>query len=52
VAKKENDGNKDSEEYRKLAKQFGAFHGMSSLANLAALIAGFAHVWALAAGLA
>ena len=34
---------KTSPEYKKLASQFGQFHGMSSLTNLVALCAAVAH---------
>eukprot|EP01082_Thalassiosira_pseudonana_P011178 g10416.t1 g10416 contig4:1838881-1839744(+) len=47
----EDDGKRDSDEYGKLAKSFGAYHGMSSLANLVALIGGIVHGVRLASGL-
>ncbi|CAM9945655.1 unnamed protein product, partial [Phaeothamnion confervicola] len=48
----EDAGTKESDEYKMLAKKFGALHGMSSLANLGALVAGFVYTWRLAAGIA
>jgi hypothetical protein len=36
-------GGKDSEKYKKLAKSFGKYHGISSLVNLIALCAAVAH---------
>merc|ERR1712113_1232316 len=41
----ENAGKKDSDEYKLAAKKFGPLHGMSSLANLGALIFTLAHSW-------
>ena len=48
----EDEGKKESEQYTKLAKSFGKFHGMSSLANLVALCGGVVHGVRLASGLA
>lgn len=42
---------KESDEYKKLASQFGKFHGMSSLTNLVALIAAVVHGSTLASAL-
>ena len=39
----ENKGQKESEQYKKLAKNFGKFHGISSLANLIAFCGAVAH---------
>ncbi len=39
----EDDGKSDSDEYISLAKSFGRFHGMSSMANLIALCGGIVH---------
>lgn len=39
----EDDGKRESDEYKSLAKSFGKFHGMSSLANLIALCGGIVH---------
>lgn len=36
-------GGKESEKYKKLAKSFGKFHGISSLVNLITLCAAIAH---------
>ena len=44
-------GGQDSAEYKKLKKDFGKFHGMSSLTNLIALCGGFAHAVYIAAAL-
>lgn len=41
----ENAGKRDTEEYKIAAKKFGPLHGMSSLANLVALICTVAHSW-------
>jgi hypothetical protein len=49
----ENEGaDKESEEYKTLAKNFGKFHGMSSLTNLIALCGAVAHGCYLGAALA
>lgn len=48
----ENDQKTDSDDYKKLAKQFGQLHGASSSFNLAALIAAFAYAWELGLQLA
>ncbi len=37
----ENDGQQSSPEYKKLAGKFGKYHGLSSLANLVALVGAF-----------
>ena len=47
----EDDGKKESDEYKEKAKSFGKLHGMSSLANLAALCGGIVHGVRLAAKL-
>ncbi|KAL9191157.1 hypothetical protein ACHAXT_000863 [Thalassiosira profunda] len=47
----EDDGKRDSDEYKGKAKAFGKLHGMSSLANLAALCGGVVHGVRLASGL-
>jgi hypothetical protein len=47
----EDEGKKETEEYKKLAKSFGKFHGMSSLFNLVALCAGIVHGTRLASSL-
>lgn len=47
----EDGGKRESDEYSQKAKQFGMFHGMSSLANLIALCAGIVHGVRLASGL-
>lgn len=39
--KLENEGNQAAPEYKKLAKAFGKNHGLSSLANLVALVGAF-----------
>jgi hypothetical protein len=44
-------GKRESDEWRSLGKQFGKFHGLSSLMNLAAICGGFAHLWFLAVAL-
>lgn len=41
-------GQRDSDEWRGLGKQFGKFHGLSSLMNLVAIAGGFAQAWYLA----
>ncbi|CBN73833.1 conserved unknown protein [Ectocarpus siliculosus] len=46
--KLEDDKKKDSDEYKELGKTFGKFHGMSSFANLGALIGSFVYAWELA----
>ena len=48
----EDEGKRDSEEYKTKAKSFGMLHGMSSLANLVALCGGVIHGVRLASGLA
>lgn len=48
----EDDGKRESDEYKSLAKSFGKFHGISSLANLVALLGGVVHGVRLASGLA
>ena len=47
----EDEGKKDTEEYKQLAKSFGKFHGMSSLLNLVALCGGIVHGVCLASSL-
>lgn len=47
----EEDGKESSDEYKKLKKSFGKFHGISSLTNLIALCGGVAHAVYLAAAL-
>ena len=47
----EDDGKKDTAEYKKLAASFGKFHGLSSLFNLVALCGGIVHGTRLAASL-
>lgn len=47
----EDDGKKDTEKYKQLAKAFGKFHGMSSLLNLVALCGGIVHGVCLASNL-
>lgn len=47
----EDDGKKESDEYKQKAKTFGKLHGMSSLANLVALCGGIVHGVRLASGL-
>jgi hypothetical protein len=41
----ENEGKQESDEYKAAAKKFGPLHGMSSLANLGALLGVVAHSW-------
>lgn len=41
----ENEGKQESDEYKAAAKKFGPLHGMSSLANLGALLGVIAHSW-------
>ena len=48
----EQEGGKNSAEYKKLAGNFGKFHGMSSLSNLVALCGAVAHGFFLASALA
>lgn len=48
----EDEGKRDSEEYKTKAKSFGMLHGTSSLANLVALCGGVIHGVRLASGLA
>ena len=48
----EDDGKRESDEYKSLAKSFGKLHGMSSLANLVALCGGIVHAVRLASNLA
>ena len=47
----EDDGKKETDEYRKMAASFGKFHGMSSLFNLVALCGGIVHGTRLASSL-
>jgi hypothetical protein len=47
----EEEGKESSGEYKSLKKNFGKFHGLSSLTNLIALCAGVAHATYLAAAL-
>lgn len=47
----EDDGNKESDEYKKLAASFGKYHGISSLTNLIALCAAIAQGTYLASAL-
>jgi len=47
----ENAGKQESDEYKEAAKRFGPLHGMSSLANLGALIGAVAHSWWLGGAL-
>jgi len=39
----ENQGDKESSEYKELAASFGKLHGISSLTNLLALVGGVVH---------
>lgn len=39
--KLEDEGKQSAPEYKKLAAEFGKFHGLSSLANLVALVSAF-----------
>mmetsp|Transcript_38828 Transcript_38828/g.83652 ORF Transcript_38828/g.83652 Transcript_38828/m.83652 type:complete len:299 (-) Transcript_38828:276-1172(-) len=48
----EDDGKRETEEYSKLAKNFGKLHGISSLTNLVSLCGGVVHGVRLASGLA
>ena len=41
----ENAGKAETEEYKQAAKKFGPLHGLSSLANLGALMAAMGHSW-------
>lgn len=41
----------DTDEYKKLKKQFGMLHGLSSLGNLVAFCGGVAHAFCLASAL-
>lgn len=50
--KLEDDGKRDSDEYKTLAKSFGKFHGISSLTNLIAFCGGIVHAVRLASNLA
>jgi hypothetical protein len=50
--KLEDDGKRDSDDYKSLAKSFGALHGMSSMANLVALCGGIIHAVRLSSSLA
>jgi len=50
--KLEDDGKRDSDEYKSLAKSFGKFHGISSLTNLIAFCGGIVHAVRLASKLA
>jgi hypothetical protein len=47
----EDQGREDTDEYRDLRKKFGKFHGMSSLANLIALLGGVTHACYLGSAL-
>lgn len=49
--KLEDNGEKETDEYKKMAKSFGKFHGMSSLFNLVALCGGIIHGCRLASNL-
>lgn len=46
--KLEDEGKKDSEEYKELGAKFGMFHGASSFVNLGALVGAFVYSWDLA----
>lgn len=46
--KLEDQKKKDSEEYKSLGARFGLYHGLSSFANLGALIGSFVYAWELA----
>lgn len=46
--KLEDDMKKDSDEYKALGARFGLYHGLSSFANLGALIGSFVYAWELA----
>ncbi|CAM9615945.1 unnamed protein product [Scytosiphon promiscuus] len=46
--KLEDEKKADTEEYKALGNKFGMFHGMSSFANLFALIGSFVYAWDLA----
>lgn len=46
--KLEDEGKKDSEEYKALGAKFGMFHGASSFVNLGALVGAFVYSWDLA----
>lgn len=46
--KLEDEQKKDSEEYKSLGAKFGLYHGLSSFANLGALIGSFVYAWELA----
>jgi len=50
-ALEETSGGKDTDKYKKLAANFGKFHGMSSLTNLIALCGAIAHGFYLATAL-
>jgi hypothetical protein len=47
----EDEGREGTGEYRELRKKFGKYHGMSSLANLVALLGGVAHACYLGSAL-
>lgn len=49
--REEEEGGKETEEYKKLAADFGKFHGISSLTNLIALCGATAHGVYLASAL-
>jgi hypothetical protein len=49
--KMEDEGKKETDEYKKLAASFGKFHGLSSLFNLVALVGGIVHGTRLASSL-
>lgn len=44
-------GERDSDRIQALYKQFGKWHGISSILNLVVLVAAFSHGWWLAGGL-
>lgn len=46
--KLEDEEKKDSDEYKTLGARFGLYHGLSSFANLGALIGSFVYAWELA----
>lgn len=43
--KLENSPNRDAAEIKRLYKQFGKLHGLSSTLNLGSLVAAFVHGW-------
>ena len=43
---------RDEARIKQLVKEFGKFHGISSLVNLVGMVAGVAYVWWLAGRLA